>query len=204
LGRALARWQTLTRWSPSRPSGWRFSAHRPGDRRCLVGLLRFQRPPVEPCMRFSRTRLTDALHRRCSATRARQARLGLGATTIPFRLTRPRQSGDPPLHDGVEHACEVREGLVTAPGDVPGADLPADRLAGVVADRRREVHEMLAVSALRQSGTKRVAPGSPGALLRRGPLRTERATFTALGSSKPQGRSGRCRGWSLGSRAWPA
>ena len=31
--------------------------------------------------------------------------------------------------------------------------------------------------------------GSPSALLRRGPLRTERATFTALGSSKPLGRS---------------
>jgi hypothetical protein len=39
--------------------------------------------------------------------------------------------------------------------------------------------------------------GSPGALLRRGPLRTERATFTALGSSKPQGRRG-C--WFVGCR----
>src|SRR2546428_783415 len=29
------------------------------------------------------------------------------------------------------------------------------------------------------------APGSLGALLRRGPLRSERATLTALGSSKP-------------------
>src|SRR5690242_17324644 len=28
---------------------------------------RFQSPPVKPCMRFSRTRLTDVLHRRCSA-----------------------------------------------------------------------------------------------------------------------------------------
>ena len=35
-----------------------------------------------------------------------------------------------------------------------------------------------------------VRPGSPGALLRRGPLRTERATLTALGSSKPRGRRG--------------
>ncbi len=40
-----------------------------------------------------RTRLTDALHRRCSATRARQARFGLGATTSPLRLTRPSRSG---------------------------------------------------------------------------------------------------------------
>src|SRR3974390_449925 len=29
--------------------------------------LRFQSPPVKPCMRFSRTRLTDVLHRRHSA-----------------------------------------------------------------------------------------------------------------------------------------
>jgi protein kinase-like protein len=32
---------------------------------------RFQSPPVEPCVRFSRTRLTDALHRRCSISPAR-------------------------------------------------------------------------------------------------------------------------------------
>ena len=32
---------------------------------------RFQSPPVEPCVRFSRTRLTDALHRRYSAGPAR-------------------------------------------------------------------------------------------------------------------------------------
>src|SRR6185369_6540987 len=32
--------------------------------------------------------------------------------------------------------------------------------------------------------------GSPGSLLSRGPLRTERASFPALGSSKPRGRCG--------------
>src|SRR6478736_4436318 len=32
---------------------------------------RFQSPPVEPCVRFSRTRLTDALHRRCSVSPSR-------------------------------------------------------------------------------------------------------------------------------------
>jgi hypothetical protein len=32
---------------------------------------RFQSPPVEPWVRFSRTRLTDALHRRCSISPAR-------------------------------------------------------------------------------------------------------------------------------------
>jgi hypothetical protein len=55
--------------------------------------LRFQPPPVDPGMRFSRTRLTDALHRRCSAG-ARQARLGLGATTMPLREIRPSAPGD--------------------------------------------------------------------------------------------------------------
>jgi hypothetical protein len=53
---------------------------------------RFQLPPFEPCMRFSRTRLTDVLHRRCSD--ARQPRSGLGATTIPLSLTSPRRSGE--------------------------------------------------------------------------------------------------------------
>jgi hypothetical protein len=33
----------------------------------VAGVLRLQLPPVDPCMRFSRTRLTDVLHRRCSA-----------------------------------------------------------------------------------------------------------------------------------------
>jgi hypothetical protein len=39
---------------------------------CRSTLL-FQLPPIQSCMRFSRTRLTDTLHRRCSVTRARQA-----------------------------------------------------------------------------------------------------------------------------------
>jgi hypothetical protein len=57
------------------------------------GLLRFQPLPVEPCMRFSRTRLTDVLHRRCS-TGARQDRLGLGAMTVPLREISLRLSGE--------------------------------------------------------------------------------------------------------------
>ncbi len=64
-----------------------------GDWRGDAVAFRFQPPPVEPCMRFSRTRLTDALHRRCSVG-ARQARLGLGAATIPLREIRPSESGD--------------------------------------------------------------------------------------------------------------
>jgi len=38
--------------------------------------LRFQLPPVEPCMRFSRTRLTDVVHRRHSVSPARPERAG--------------------------------------------------------------------------------------------------------------------------------
>ena len=54
---------------------------------------RFQSPPVKPCVRFSRTRLTDVLHRRHSAF-PRQSRKGLGGRTIRWRLVRPRWSGD--------------------------------------------------------------------------------------------------------------
>jgi hypothetical protein len=50
---------------------------------------------------------------------------------------------------------------------------------------------VLATGAAQQPGREagldglRVVSGSPSALLRRGPLRTRRATFTAAGSSKP-------------------
>ncbi len=64
LGRELARWQRLagrTRGlcSAGFPNGCATPV-------AMVSVLRFQLPPVEPCMRFSRTRLTDVLHRRCS------------------------------------------------------------------------------------------------------------------------------------------
>ena len=59
-----------------------------GDWRGDVVAFRFQPPPVDPGMRFSRTRLTDVLHRRCS-TGARQGRFGLGAMTIPLREISP-------------------------------------------------------------------------------------------------------------------
>ena len=52
---------------------------------------RFQSPPVEPCMRFSRTRLADALHQAVFDF-SRQAWWGLGAMTMPLRLIRPRPS----------------------------------------------------------------------------------------------------------------
>jgi hypothetical protein len=64
LGRELARWQWLTGrprglCSAGFPSGCATSV-------AMVSVLRLQLPPVDPCMRFSRTRLTDVLHRRCS------------------------------------------------------------------------------------------------------------------------------------------
>ena len=57
-------------WFPPRPSWWHWGppAREP---QCPAGLLRFQRPPVEPCVRFSRTRLTDVVHRRHSVFPAR-------------------------------------------------------------------------------------------------------------------------------------
>ena len=44
-------------------------------------------------MRFSRTRLSDVLHRRRSAV-AFQGRKGLGAMTVPHKVISPRLSGD--------------------------------------------------------------------------------------------------------------
>ena len=48
---------------------------------------------LEPCMRFSRTRLSDVLHRRHSAP-GRHGRLGRGATIVPARSISPMRSGD--------------------------------------------------------------------------------------------------------------
>jgi len=92
-------------WFPPRPSWRRFSAHRPGNRRCPAGLLRFQRPPIEPCMRFSRTRLTDVVHRRHSVFPASPCRVweqrrfhqgGSGRTGWVTETRRPtiRRHGD--------------------------------------------------------------------------------------------------------------
>jgi hypothetical protein len=65
LGRELARWQLLA----GRPRGLCSAGFPDGGATpvAMVSMLRFQLPPVEPCVRFSRTRLTDVLHRRCSA-----------------------------------------------------------------------------------------------------------------------------------------
>jgi len=85
LGRQLARLRfRVGERVPAIPR-WRVGRQNP--------TLRFQPPPVDPGMRFFRTRLTDALHRRCS-TGARQGRFGLGATTMPFKEIRPRVTGD--------------------------------------------------------------------------------------------------------------
>jgi hypothetical protein len=58
--------------------------------------------------------------------------------------------GAPALHDAVEHQRKVAEGLVTALGAVPGADLPAHGLHRLATDRGQERHEMLAVPVFGQ------------------------------------------------------
>ncbi len=74
---------------------------------------------------------------------------------------------EPPPHNRVEHVCKVREGLVTAPHEVPREYLLAYRLASDVRDRRREVDKTLAVLALRQPGMERVAEEVEPLVLRR-------------------------------------
>src|SRR5665648_901343 len=102
-------------WADWHDAGW------VGSWRGNAGAFRFQPPPVEPCMRFSRTRLTDALHRRCS-TGARQARLGLGAATIPRRpcggpchTARGIFVRDQPWPPGKAHAARHGPGRETRP-----------------------------------------------------------------------------------------
>src|SRR3954469_18042986 len=73
-GRELARWRgsAVGRDAMGAPRGF------PPGLFFVVSVagaaLRFQLPPVNPCMRFSRTRLTDAVHRRHSACSARACR----------------------------------------------------------------------------------------------------------------------------------
>src|SRR6266498_3660051 len=68
---------------PARSRSWRVEGWR-GALGCP-----FPAPPVTPGMWFSRTRLTDVLHR-VALGLPRQSRNGLGATTAPSRLLRPR------------------------------------------------------------------------------------------------------------------
>ena len=61
-------------FTPGKITGWEGR----GLARFPLITARFQSPPVKPCMRFSRTRLTDVLHRRCSASRASPGRAWAG------------------------------------------------------------------------------------------------------------------------------
>ena len=70
--------------------GSQFSARFPAG--CFIAVimarsLRFQPPPVKPYMRFSRTRLSDAVHRRHSALPANPE--GRGSTTVPDKMIGP-------------------------------------------------------------------------------------------------------------------
>jgi hypothetical protein len=55
--------------------------------------LRFQLPPVEPCVRFSRTRLTDVVHRGIRSFPPGPEGSGCAAT-IPLRLISPSWLGE--------------------------------------------------------------------------------------------------------------
>ena len=59
----------------------------------VVERVRFQPLPVEPCVRFSRSRLTDVVHQVAFGF-SRQGLLALGATTIPSRCAMPMQSDE--------------------------------------------------------------------------------------------------------------
>src|SRR5690242_17622447 len=63
---------------------------------------------------------------------------------------------DPTLHDVVEHPRKVREGLVTAVGQVPGTQHLAHRLDRLLAGRGQEAHEVPPGPADRQPGPERV------------------------------------------------
>jgi hypothetical protein len=94
--RQVAHFQHLDHPDGPRPAGRnppRQASGRVGDWRGFVRYGPFPVPPVKPCVRFSRTRLTDAVHRRHSVF-PRQSRRGLGATTVPSRLIRPIRFGD--------------------------------------------------------------------------------------------------------------
>jgi hypothetical protein len=67
-GRVLARWRRRSVGPAAMVPGFPHWGLSPSP---WVVPLRFQRPPIEPCVRFSRTRLTDVLHRRHSASPAR-------------------------------------------------------------------------------------------------------------------------------------
>jgi hypothetical protein len=71
---------------------------------------RFQSPPVEPCMRFARTRLTDAVHRRHSVLPARPGRVWVQrwfpfwsgrSTRVGSASHRPRRTSRSCGNDGV-------------------------------------------------------------------------------------------------------
>src|SRR3954451_20978429 len=72
-GRELARWRCLAVGHEAMRAG-RF----PVGSFFFVSVvrsLRFQLPPVKPCVRFSRTRLTDVVHPRHSVSPARPGRV---------------------------------------------------------------------------------------------------------------------------------
>ena len=64
---------------------------------------------------------------------------------------------DPPADDRIEHPCQIVKVLVAAQLQPPASDLLANRLGGLVADRRTEVDEVFAPAVLRSAWAKGVA-----------------------------------------------
>ena len=107
-----------------------------------------------------------------------------------------------PLRPRHAYAADIQRGL--RGGDLfPPPEFPAQLLRVRVAIQPRSTRFELAgcLRGLQTLVSHVHLSGSPGALLRRGPLRTRRATYIAPGSSKPKGSLATCR--SIGLKVAP-
>src|SRR6266480_477931 len=110
--------------------------------------------PGDPGQELFRSSFASAQPFVLPASPAHQMFVDTPQEGIQHRLVEAAVIVDPALHDAVEHLREVGEGLVTAPGNVPGPHFPAHRLDRVLADRREEVHKVLPPLVLGQPRTE--------------------------------------------------